>query len=154
MAYVETVALRIMWGLGGSGAQRISLQRWRRSSLPDVLFQLDEEGDINLVRDFFSYNHFYVIWCLFWELDEDEDGQDKLPSFGPVAVHHQMQGDHTICCAACVSGRDPVFVEKLRRCLDEGDVFTGLLKRHLWSIIGKRGGTRQSRPRQGCPSKS
>ena len=27
-----------------------------------MLFQLDEEGDINLVRDFFSYNHFYVIW--------------------------------------------------------------------------------------------
>ncbi len=38
-----------------------------------MLFQLDEEGDINLVRDYFSYNHFYVIWCLFWELDEDED---------------------------------------------------------------------------------
>ena len=27
------------------------------------LYQLDEESDINLVRDFFSYNHFYVIWC-------------------------------------------------------------------------------------------
>ena len=46
----------------GSGAQKISLQKWRRSALPEVLFQLDEEGDINLVRDFFSYNHFYVIW--------------------------------------------------------------------------------------------
>ena len=60
-----------MWALGGSGVQRIPLQRWRRSSLPDVLFQLDEEGDINLARDYFSYNHFYVIWCLCWELDED-----------------------------------------------------------------------------------
>jgi len=88
-AYVETVALRIMWGLGGSGAQRISLQRWRRSSLPDVLFQLDEEGDINLVRDFFSYNHFYVIWCLFWELDEDEDSLlhvDDLLRYGSYSL--------------------------------------------------------------------
>ena len=46
-AYVETVALRILWGLGGSGLQRITLQRWRRSTLPEVLFQLDDEGDIN-----------------------------------------------------------------------------------------------------------
>ena len=38
----------------------------------DVLFQLDDEADINLARDYFSYNHFYVIWCIFWELDEDE----------------------------------------------------------------------------------
>ena len=51
-----------------------------------MLFQLDEEGDINLVRDYFSYNHFYVIWCLFWELDEDEDSllhTDDLLRCGP-----------------------------------------------------------------------
>ena len=29
-----------------------------------VLFELDEEADINLARDYFSYNHFYVIWCV------------------------------------------------------------------------------------------
>jgi len=131
-AYVETATLRIMWSLGGSGVQRIPLQRWRRSGLPDVLFQLDpnpnptpnpipnpnpnsnphphpnpnshlhpnphphpnptqvlfqldDEGDINLVRDYFSYNHFYVIWCLFWELDEDEDSllhTDDLLRYG------------------------------------------------------------------------
>ena len=38
----------------GSGAQKISLQKWRRSALPEVLFQLDEEGDINLVRGLFD----------------------------------------------------------------------------------------------------
>ena len=52
--------------------QRITLQHWRHSALVDVLFQLDDEADINLARDYFSYNHFYVIWCIFWELDEDE----------------------------------------------------------------------------------
>ena len=62
-----------MWSVAGFSAQRITPQRWRRSALTDVLFQLDGESDINLARDFFSYNHFYVIWCLFWELDEDED---------------------------------------------------------------------------------
>ena len=69
-AYVQTTSLRIMWALGGSATGRITLQAWRRRSRN--LFQLDDEGDINLARDYFSYNHF-VVWCLFWELDEDED---------------------------------------------------------------------------------
>jgi len=72
-AYVKTTALRIMWALSASGTGKIALQRWRHSAITEVLFELDEEADINLARDFFSYNHFYVIWCLFWELDEDED---------------------------------------------------------------------------------
>ncbi|KAJ3116659.1 Serine/threonine-protein phosphatase 2A regulatory subunit B'' subunit beta [Phlyctochytrium bullatum] len=31
------------------------------------------EDDINATRDFFSYKHFYVIYCKFWELDPDHD---------------------------------------------------------------------------------
>jgi Ca2+-binding EF-hand superfamily protein len=72
-SYVQTTALRILWALAGAGTQRITLQHWRHSTLVEVLFQLDEEADINLARDYFSYNHFYVVWCIFWELDEDED---------------------------------------------------------------------------------
>lgn len=61
-AYVQTTSLRILWALSGAGTQRITLQHWRHSSISEVLFHLDEESDINLARDFFSYNHFYVIW--------------------------------------------------------------------------------------------
>ena len=56
--------------------------------------------------------------------DVDEEGRDKLALYGPVVVHHHLEGEHTICCAACVSGRDPVFVEKLRNCLDEADTIS------------------------------
>ena len=62
-SYVNTTTLRILWSLGASGTQRITLQHWRHSAVSEVLFQLDDESDINLARDFFSYNHFYVIWC-------------------------------------------------------------------------------------------
>ena len=34
---------------------------------------LQDEDDINQVTDFFSYEHFYVIYCKFWELDKDHD---------------------------------------------------------------------------------
>jgi len=34
---------------------------------------LEDEEDINQITDFFSYEHFYVIYCKFWELDKDHD---------------------------------------------------------------------------------
>ena len=41
--------------------------------LPQILRSLEEESDINAVTDYFSYEHFYVIYCKFWELDTDHD---------------------------------------------------------------------------------
>ena len=35
--------------------------------------RLEQEEDINRIRDYFSYEHFYVIYCKFWELDSDHD---------------------------------------------------------------------------------
>jgi len=31
------------------------------------------EEDIHKVREYFSYEHFYVLYCKFWELDTDHD---------------------------------------------------------------------------------
>ncbi len=36
-------------------------------------FDFFQEEDINQISDFFSYEHFYVIYCKFWELDKDHD---------------------------------------------------------------------------------
>lgn len=38
-----------------------------------VISYLEEEEDINQITDYFSYEHFYVIYCKFWELDTDHD---------------------------------------------------------------------------------
>ena len=38
-----------------------------------MLASLQEEDDINRVTDYFSYEHFYVIYCKFWDLDSDHD---------------------------------------------------------------------------------
>eukprot|EP00300_Choanocystis_sp_HF-7_P041598 c8379_g1_i1.p1 GENE.c8379_g1_i1~~c8379_g1_i1.p1 ORF type:complete len:311 (-),score=80.63 c8379_g1_i1:144-1076(-) len=73
-AYVETVIARIFY--------RVNKQRNDRLSLAEVLLapclmeamtEVDEETDINEVRTFFSYEHFYVIYCKFWELDQNRD---------------------------------------------------------------------------------
>ena len=39
----------------------------------DIFFQVSNENDINMVRQYFSYEHFYVLYCRFWELDTDHD---------------------------------------------------------------------------------
>lgn len=38
-----------------------------------VIQLLEEEEDINQIMAYFSYEHFYVIYCKFWELDRDHD---------------------------------------------------------------------------------
>lgn len=42
------------------------------NSLQNVAL-LEEEEEINQLTEFFSYEHFYVIYCKFWELDADHD---------------------------------------------------------------------------------
>eukprot|EP00796_Vickermania_ingenoplastis_P005340 gene5340-3839_t len=70
--YSRTVAIRIMYALEHQQAKKIYWQDFNRSSLPDVVHQLDAM-DVNKVLEYFSYEHFYVLYCKFWELDTDRD---------------------------------------------------------------------------------
>ena len=71
--YTYTVIARIFYTLNRSWTGRISLTELRKSSLLHTIALLEQEGDINQVTAFFSYEHFYVIYCKFWELDRDHD---------------------------------------------------------------------------------
>ncbi|CAL8074470.1 unnamed protein product [Calicophoron daubneyi] len=71
--YVATVVSRIFFNVNTSWSGRISLGELRKSNFLGVLASLEDEEDINLVTQYFSYEHFYVIYCKFWELDEDHD---------------------------------------------------------------------------------
>ena len=57
------------------------------SSFLAAIRQLEETDDINSVTEYFSYEHFYVIYCKFWELDRDHDLKiSKLGSRPEVVV--------------------------------------------------------------------
>ncbi|XP_069687775.1 uncharacterized protein [Periplaneta americana] len=71
--YVHTVIARIYYCVNRSWSGRITLPELRRSNLIRVIQLLEEEEDINQVTAYFSYEHFYVIYCKFWELDRDHD---------------------------------------------------------------------------------
>lgn len=50
----------------------MSLADLRKSGFEKTLRKL-ENSDLNQTEDCFSYKHFYVIYCKFWELDQDHD---------------------------------------------------------------------------------
>jgi len=51
----------------------ISVREFKISKIMKAILQLDEEEDINKIRDYFSYEHFYVLYVRMWELDDDHD---------------------------------------------------------------------------------
>lgn len=71
--YVHTVIARIFYCVNRSWSGRITVGELRKSNLMEVLQLLEEEEDINQIMAYFSYEHFYVIYCKFWELDRDHD---------------------------------------------------------------------------------
>ncbi|KAH8369121.1 hypothetical protein KR009_002006 [Drosophila setifemur] len=71
--YVHTVIARIFYSVNRSWSGRITIAELKRSDLLEMISLLEEEEDINQIMAFFSYEHFYVIYCKFWELDKDHD---------------------------------------------------------------------------------
>nr|XP_019953729.1 PREDICTED: serine/threonine-protein phosphatase 2A regulatory subunit B'' subunit alpha isoform X1 [Paralichthys olivaceus] len=71
--YITTVIQRIFYVVNRSWTGRINMIELRRSNFLQTLALLEEEDDINQITDYFSYEHFYVIYCKFWELDTDHD---------------------------------------------------------------------------------
>ncbi|XP_065355106.1 serine/threonine-protein phosphatase 2A regulatory subunit B'' subunit alpha [Calliphora vicina] len=79
--YVHTVIARIFYSVNRSWSGKISISELKKSDLLEIVTLLEEEDDINQIMAFFSYEHFYVIYCKFWELDKDHDlliSQDDL----------------------------------------------------------------------------
>jgi serine/threonine-protein phosphatase 2A regulatory subunit B'' len=91
--YAVTVITRIFytvqrhWGQTG----KITLRQLRKSNLLEAMHLVDTEEDINKVTQYFSYEHFYVLYCRFWELDHDRDyliTREDLLKYGDHSLSH------------------------------------------------------------------
>ncbi|VDK65719.1 unnamed protein product [Anisakis simplex] len=71
--YVETVTVRIFWSVNRSWSGRITANELRRSNFLETVRKLETTDDINTITDYFSYEHFYVIYCKFYEIDKDHN---------------------------------------------------------------------------------
>ncbi|KYQ91106.1 hypothetical protein DLAC_08012 [Tieghemostelium lacteum] len=70
--YQETIIIRIFYCISRNKA-KITIDDLLKSNFIKSLSLLDAEPDINKHLEYFSYEHFYVIYCKFWELDTDHD---------------------------------------------------------------------------------
>ncbi|XP_050223280.1 serine/threonine protein phosphatase 2A regulatory subunit B''beta-like [Mercurialis annua] len=91
--YAETVIYRIFYYINRSGDGHLTLRELKRGNLIDAMLHADEEEDINKVLRYFSYEHFYVIYCKFWELDTDHDfliDKENLIRYGNHALTYRI----------------------------------------------------------------
>ncbi|CAN1234022.1 Serine/threonine protein phosphatase 2A regulatory subunit B''alpha [Linum perenne] len=91
--YAETVIYRIFHYVNRSGTGHLTLKELKRSNLITAMQQVEEEEDINKVLRYFSYEHFYVIYCKFWELDSDHDfliDKENLIRYGNHALTYRI----------------------------------------------------------------
>jgi serine/threonine-protein phosphatase 2A regulatory subunit B'' len=65
--------MRIFFSLDSNDDGMITWRDFKLSNLMDTFQQVSNESDINVVHQYFSYEHFYVLYCRFWELDTDHD---------------------------------------------------------------------------------
>ncbi|XP_077250753.1 serine/threonine protein phosphatase 2A regulatory subunit B''beta-like [Tasmannia lanceolata] len=91
--YAETVIYRIFYYVNRSGNGHLTLRELKRGNLIATMQHADEEEDINKVLRYFSYEHFYVIYCKFWELDTDHDfliDKENLIRYGNHALTYRI----------------------------------------------------------------
>ncbi|XWS39172.1 hypothetical protein CRYUN_Cryun18bG0027200 [Craigia yunnanensis] len=91
--YAETVIYRIFYYINRSGTGCLTLRELKRGNLIAAMQHVDEEEDINKVLRYFSYEHFYVIYCKFWELDTDHDffiDKENLIRYGNHALTYRI----------------------------------------------------------------
>ncbi|KAG6487925.1 serine/threonine protein phosphatase 2A regulatory subunit B''beta-like [Zingiber officinale] len=91
--YAETVIYRIFYYMNRSGDGQLTLRELKRGNLIAAMQHADEEEDINKVLRYFSYEHFYVIYCKFWELDTDHDfliDKENLIRYGNRALTYRI----------------------------------------------------------------
>jgi serine/threonine-protein phosphatase 2A regulatory subunit B'' len=87
--YALTVIARIFYKVNLSRTGKITCREVRRSNLVQEFMHVDEETDINRCVEYFSYEHFYVLYCRFFELDADKDAKissDDLMKYGDYCL--------------------------------------------------------------------
>lgn len=85
--YAAMVIARIFYVVNTARNGRITLRELRKSNLVQMFTLVDEEEDINKVTQFFSYEHFYVLFCRFYELDTDRDNKLTRENIMKYADH-------------------------------------------------------------------
>lgn len=92
-AFVQTALVRILYRANRSKTGKITIREFRNSQLVSVWTEMDRCQDIEKSCKYFSYEHFYVIYCKFWCLDSDHDmrlGFDDLIEYDEASLSSRV----------------------------------------------------------------
>ena len=90
--YLETVTYRIFFEVNTCWNGKLRASEFRKSDLLQAMRKCDETDDVNKCLRYFSYEHFYVMYCKFWELDTDHDfliDKEDLLRYGNHALTYR-----------------------------------------------------------------
>ena len=76
--YSNAVITRIFYQNDVNDDGKITLHDFKRSDLIQVIIQACEDDDINNIRQYFSYEHFYVAYYIFWKLTNIQEPDKDL----------------------------------------------------------------------------
>jgi serine/threonine-protein phosphatase 2A regulatory subunit B'' len=89
MHYVDFVVARIFFILDPELRGTAGIHQFRRADLAGRLYDTCQLADVNEATSLFCYQHFYVTFCKFWDLDMDGDtfiSRDGLEKFNDNAL--------------------------------------------------------------------
>ncbi|ORX85691.1 EF-hand [Basidiobolus meristosporus CBS 931.73] len=82
--YAETVVARLYYDHNRSWTGKLTFREFKRGNIPEIIRAIEGGVDSGECKTCFSYKDFYVIYCKFWELDEDHDleiNEDQLACY-------------------------------------------------------------------------
>jgi Ca2+-binding EF-hand superfamily protein len=139
--YCKTVATRIVYHHERRQSRTVEWADFDKSDVPTLMRSLDMVTDINQVLRYFSYEHFYVLYCRFWELDTDKTHHVNLQQMR----HYGGGGLTARVLERVVEGRGHRLVNPRRKelefedfvyfCLSEEDKNSLAAKRYWFNVV-------------------
>lgn len=77
-AFTKCIIARIFYTIDTELRNRITFPKFACSNFCECLNAVDVAADVSDVLDFFSYEHFYVLFTKFWAIDVDETGAPTI----------------------------------------------------------------------------
>ncbi|OHT15373.1 phosphoprotein phosphatase [Tritrichomonas foetus] len=87
--FIDFIVTRCFYLMDTDLRGTIGISQMRKIDLAATFFKAERMQDVNDSQHIFNYQHFYVSFCKFWDLDVDQDGKinrDDLLKFNDSAI--------------------------------------------------------------------
>lgn len=87
--FIEFIITRCFYQMDSNLRGTVGLKSFRKINLARIFLNAERMADLNDSHHIFNYQHFYVTFCRFYDLDSDNDGfitKDDLMKFNEYGI--------------------------------------------------------------------